>query len=225
MDVARQDAEAGGEGGTVVLAEEQSRGRGRFGRSWVSPAGKNLYFTIVLRPAVANLRLLSMIAPLAVCEAVSQQTGLEPEIKWPNDVLLNGHKLSGTLVETDLAGAIVRHSLVGIGVNVNFIVTDMPEIAMIATSLSQELGRDMSRELILVAILNRFDELYRSEPAAVRDAWKSRLETLGRNVAVTFRDRVYQGLAEDVDEDGNLVLRTSDGSRIVLEAGEVSLRA
>jgi len=228
QDVARREAEEDAAEGTAVLAEEQTAGRGRFGRSWVSPAGKNIYVTLVMRPPLARLRSLAIVAPLATALAVEDVAGgLAPAIKWPNDVILHGRKLSGMMTETELAGQEVRFSLVGIGVNVNFDIEEASEIAGIATSVKRELGHEVSREELLAALLNRFEELYEQWPvgSGVFQAWRSRLETLGREVSITFRGQVYEGTARDVDQDGNLILSLADGSTMTFEAGEVSLRA
>ena len=227
MDVARHEANAGAAEGTVVIAEEQAAGRGRFGRSWVSPAGKNIYITLILRPHALALRSLSIVAPLAVCRALETATGLAPRIKWPNDVLLNGRKLAGILIENDFSGAEPKFSLVGIGLNVNFDIPADAEIGGIATSIKAELGHEVSRIEVLAALLNHFEDLLQqaASGAAVLLAWKEHLETLGRRVTVTFRGQSYQGLAEDVDDHGNLLLRRDDGSVLPVEAGEVTLRS
>ena len=228
QDVARREAEEDAAEGTAVLAEEQTAGRGRFGRSWVSPAGKNIYVTLVMRPPLARLRSLAIVAPLATALAVEDIAGgLAPAIKWPNDVILHGRKLSGMMTETELAGQEVRFSLVGIGVNVNFDIEEASEIAGIATSIKRELGHEVPREELLAALLNRFEELYEQWPvgSGVFQAWRSRLETLGREVSISFRGQVYEGTARDVDQDGNLILSLADGSTMTFEAGEVSLRA
>ena len=227
MDIARGDAEAGARDGTVVLAEEQTKGRGRFDRAWVSPAGQNLYLTLIMRPSLARLRSLSIVSPLAVALAVEDATDLAPRIKWPNDVLINGRKLSGVLIESEVRGQSVEYALLGIGINVNFDVEQSAEIANIATSLKRELGRETSREDLLADVLNRFEQLYEDAPKGdtVLRQWRSRLDTLGREICVTFRDKTYEGLAEDVDRDGNLILAQRDGTRRVIEAGEVTLRA
>ncbi len=226
QDVARAEAEGGAPEGTAVLAEEQSAGRGRLGRSWASPPGTNLYLTLVMRPPLARLRTLSIVAPLAVAQAVEETAGLAPRIKWPNDVLVAGRKLAGVLIESELSGQSPRYSLVGIGLNVNLDTDEVPEIAGIATSLRRELGHDVSREAVLAALLNRFEALYEevARGPAVHAAWRSRLETLGRQVRVTFGEQVEEGLAEDVDGEGSLVLRRPDGSRVTVAAGEVTLQ-
>jgi BirA family biotin operon repressor/biotin-[acetyl-CoA-carboxylase] ligase len=224
MDVARLEADAGADPGSVVIAEEQSAGRGRFGRSWVSPAGTNLYFTLILRPPSTALRSLSVGAPLAVCRAIETRTGLAPAIKWPNDVLIGGRKAAGILIENELSGASPRFALVGIGLNVNFDIPPDSEIASIATSISMELKREVSREELMASILNEFESLLADAGGVVYAAWKERLETLGRRTTITFRGQTYEGMAEDADENGNLLLRTDDGTLRTVEAGEVTLR-
>jgi BirA family biotin operon repressor/biotin-[acetyl-CoA-carboxylase] ligase len=222
QDVARQEAESGAPEGATILADRQTAGRGRLGRSWVSPAGGNLYFSVVLRPAAEHLRTLGMICPLAICQAVEEVTGLQPRLKWPNDVLVGPRKLAGVLIDSGLSGDKVDYAICGIGINVNFDVMAYEEIREIATSVSAELGREVAREELLAAVLGRFEALYeaarRGEP--VHLAWKERLNTLGRRVRVGFADRVEEGIAEDAEPDGTLVLRRPDGSLVRIEAGD-----
>jgi BirA family biotin operon repressor/biotin-[acetyl-CoA-carboxylase] ligase len=225
MDVARTEAESGAQEGTVVLAEEQTAGRGRFGRAWVSPAGKNIYATIVLHPTVDRLQQLGIVMPLAVCLAIEETARLVPQIKWPNDVLLSGRKVGGILIEAEFSGSDLKYALLGPGVNVNFDIDPESEIAGIATSIKHELGAETSREGVLATLLNHLEALYTSpNPRAVHAAWKSRLETLGRAVTLTFHGETHTGHADDVDDSGNLILRLPDGSHRTFEAGEVSLR-
>jgi BirA family biotin operon repressor/biotin-[acetyl-CoA-carboxylase] ligase len=225
QDIARREAEDGVPEGTVVIAEEQTAGRGRFGRRWVSPAGLNLYLTIVLRPDIAQLRALSMAAPLGVCRAVETVTDVQPLVKWPNDVITGGKKLAGVLIESEMSGENVRYALVGIGINVNYRVDD-PEISGIATSLIQQENSPVSREKLLAVLMNEMESLYNTPISGgeVHDRWKARLDTLGREVTVRFQGESYEGVAEDVDAYGNLLLRLADGRVLTLEAGEVSLR-
>jgi BirA family biotin operon repressor/biotin-[acetyl-CoA-carboxylase] ligase len=226
QDVARREADAGAPEGTLVLADEQTAGRGRLGRAWASPPGQNLYLTLVLRPPLAALKRLTMVAPLAVARAVAETTGLQVGIKWPNDVWVGRRKLSGVLLESEVQGDSVRYCLLGIGVNVNMDVAAVPELADIATSLRRELGREVSREEVLASLLNHLEVLYRGacrgEP--VLEEWRACLITLGQEVTVRFGQQVEEGLAEDVDEEGRLLLRRRDGSRIAIEAGDVTLR-
>jgi BirA family biotin operon repressor/biotin-[acetyl-CoA-carboxylase] ligase len=223
MDVAHDEAVAGAPHGAVVFAEEQTAGRGRFGRRWVSPAGKNLYLTLILRPDAGRLRTLSMVVPLAVCRAVEAATPLRPVIKWPNDVLVNGRKLAGVLIEGESSGADLLYALAGVGLNVNDPIDD-PEIADIATSLSRELGEETPREPVLAALLNEMEAAYGGSPDDLFSGWRSRIATIGQSVRLTFRDEVYEGTAEDVDDEGSLILRLADGTSRTFEAGEVTLR-
>lgn len=226
MDLARREAEAGAIEGTVVLAEEQTAGRGRFQRRWVSPAGLNLYFSVVLRPALHELRRMNMAATLAVVRAIQAAAGLEPTVKWPNDVRLSGKKVSGILIEDLIQEERVRYAIVGIGLNVNLDPTLYHEIADIATSLMKERGEPVSRLLVLRALLREMDGLYvklrRGE--SLLEEWTACLETLNRHVRVHGGGRDEEGVATGVDEEGNLLLRRPDGSIVTVIAGEVTLQ-
>lgn len=229
MDVAREEAAAGAPEGSVALAEEQTAGRGRFGRAWVSPPGVNLYFTIALHPSVEELRYLAMIAPLAVCQAIEETAGagVEARIKWPNDVLLDGKKVCGILVESQLAGDDVAFALVGPGINVNLDVSEHAEIREIATSVRSTLGRDVSREELLASCLNHFEALYLAvrRGEVVSMGWTQRLDTLGKTVRVsTAGADAIEGVVVDADSDGAIIVRRDDGSHVRVESGEVSLR-
>lgn len=233
---ARRLAEQGCAHGTVVVADEQTAGRGTKGRSWVSEAGRNILTTLVLRPGAEQMKRLSIVTPVAVAQAVEETSGLSPRIKWPNDVELGQRKLAGILIEGEWRADGPAWALVGIGVNVNF--DPAPHAAQIdrpATSLMLELGRELSREAVLVALLNAFERAY--ERAASHDAmhdaarevfeaWRSRLDTLGRRVRILAPngDPIVEGIAEDATFDGALVVRDAAGRRHTVTAGEVSLR-
>jgi BirA family biotin operon repressor/biotin-[acetyl-CoA-carboxylase] ligase len=227
QDAARQEAERDAPEGTTILADQQTAGRGRLGREWVSPAGANLYFSVVLRPAVEHLRTLGMIWPLAICQAVGEVAGLSARVKWPNDVLVGPRKLAGVLIDSEFSGGRVDYAIAGIGLNVNLDVSAHEEIRAIATSISAELGHEVAREELLATVLRRFEELYeaarRGQP--VHLGWKAHLDTLGRRVRVRSGEVVEQGVAEDVEPDGTLILRRPDGSHVRIEAGEVTLKA
>jgi BirA family biotin operon repressor/biotin-[acetyl-CoA-carboxylase] ligase len=226
MDETRRLAEQGWPEGTVVIAEEQAAGRGRFNRAWISPRGQNLSFSVLLRPTPAQLPQMNMAATLAVHKAIADATGLVPAIKWPNDVRINGRKASGILIETAIEGEHVQHAIVGIGVNVNFDPSQHPEIAAIATSIFRETGRKSDRTEVLQRLLERFDDLYcaiRNGSSLTRD-WAKLLETLGRTVHVRWQEQVVEGHAEAVDDQGNLILRRADGSTFRAVAGEVTLQ-
>jgi BirA family biotin operon repressor/biotin-[acetyl-CoA-carboxylase] ligase len=226
MDIARDEAVKGASEGTTVIAEEQTRGKARLSRSWINPRGV-LATSIILRPMMSQLLRLTIIAPLATSRAIEQITGLKTSIKWPNDVLINGKKVSGILIESALRGHSVDWAVIGIGVNVNFDPKDFPEIASIATSLSTELKREISELKILLYLLCEIERLYLAlgRDDSIYEEWRNKLETLGKMVEVTLEDRVEEGLAESVDTDGSLLLRRSDGSLIPIIAGDVTLRA
>ena len=224
MDDARDLAHEGEREGAVVIAEEQNKGRGRFNRVWVSPPGLNLYFTVLLRPEPNRLPYMNMAAALAVFDTVAQFPGLEPAVKWPNDVRIGGRKLSGILVETEFEGDSLAHALVGIGVNVNLNVSEHPEIADTATSLRSEAGREFDRSDVLSSVLKNLDAWYarvRAGESLTRD-WASTLETLGKQVELRWREQVLTGLAESVDDQGNLILLQPSGERVTVVAGEVT---
>ena len=225
MDVARAQAEAGAPEGVVVVADEQTAGRGRLGRSWLAPAGVNLSLSILVRPSLAAMKRLGIVTPLAVADAVQAVGGLDVRFKWPNDVRAGGRKLCGILIEGGFTGETPTHAVVGIGLNVNLDAARYPEVADIATSIARELGRPVSREATLAALLNAFERRYDcADGESLRREWRARLETLGTIVTVTFAGRTEHGFAEDVDGDGALILRRADGSRVTLPAGEVTLR-
>lgn len=227
MDVARAAAAAGANEGLVVLAEEQTAGRGRLGRAWTSTAGLNLAFTIVLRPNLALVRRLAMLVPLAIAEGIEAATGLRPALKWPNDVQFAGRKLCGVLLDVETRGDQPLFALAGIGINVNFDPSVEPELRDIATSLSAAAGdRPHDRDAVLIAVLAALaDRLQRCRAGEdVRHAWRARLATLGQPIAVRAGAIVHEGVAEDVDEDGSLLLRRADGALLTLPAGEVTTR-
>ncbi|HUV52370.1 MAG TPA: biotin--[acetyl-CoA-carboxylase] ligase [Dehalococcoidia bacterium] len=225
MDVARKVAKEGAKEGTVIVAEEQTIGRARLGRAWINPPGV-LAVSIILSPEMGQLIRLSMIGSLATSRCIEKATGLKTTIKWPNDVLVKGKKISGILLESALRGQSVDWAVIGIGINVNFDPNAYPEIADIATSLSVELDKYVSPLDILIHLLTETEQLYlalrRDEP--VYQVWRDKLETLGKTVQVKTGDDVEKGYAESVDEDGALMLRRSDGSLARIVAGEVTLR-
>ena len=228
MDDARTAAQDNAPEGTLVVAEEQTVGRGRFQRTWVSPPGVNLYFSLLLRPGPDHASQLTMMASLALARVLcrlAQESG-EVTIKWPNDVRMGGKKIAGILVESSLANeGTDSFSIIGMGVNINFDPGEYPDISDIATSLQRELGHPIPRLHLLTAIMGEMEELYLAikQGGSVREEWASFLDTLGNQVRVAWGEQVYEGYAQSVDEDGSLVLRLSDGSLQTLAAGEVTL--
>jgi len=227
MDVARQAAMEGAAEGTIVIADQQTAGRGRLGRKWLSPPKSSILLSIILYPKLDELPRLNMVACLAVARSIERVTALKPSIKWPNDVLIGGRKVSGILMESDVQGERVNYAIVGLALNVNLDPSSIPEISETATSLKEMLGREVSRPEVLESLLAEFEELYRAmrrgEP--IDEEWRRRLETLGKEVTVRCGQDVREGYAESVDQDGNLLLRLPDGSLVTIAAGDVTLKA
>ncbi len=224
MEVAKQEAQRGAAEGTVVVAEEQTGGKGRLRRVWLSPKG-SIALSIILYPSAAYLPSLIMLASLAVVYSIEVVTGLKSQVKWPNDILINGRKVCGILIESDVRKNIVGYAIIGIGVNVNLRLCDFPEISPIATSLSDELGRNVSRLDMIRQLLVEIERLYLTLQAggSIYDEWRDSLVTLGKRVRVKWDKTIYEGIAESVTRDGSLLLRRSDGSLTKIVAGDVTL--
>ena len=227
MDEARRQADEGRAEGLVVVAGEQTAGRGRFDRRWVSPAGSALLFSVLLRPESRQLPYVNMAATLAVADAVAAHVQTVPTIKWPNDVRIGGRKVSGILIETDSGVGKLRYALVGIGINVDLDVSDHPEIAETATSVNSEAAEPIDRATLLVDVLRRLDDMYASvrEGNSLTHKWAPRLETLGKHVQVSWGHKVFEGFAREVDERGNLIVERDDGTMVTVAGGEVTLRS
>ncbi len=225
MDVARREAQQEAAEGTVIIAGEQTAGRGRIKRTWLSPKG-SLALSVILYPKVVHLPSLIMLASLAVVHSIETVTGLKSQVKWPNDVLINGRKVCGILIESQVRGNTVGYAVIGIGVNVNLRLSDFPEILPIATSLSDELGRDISLLDVIQQVLVEIERLYLALLAgeSLYEEWRDRLVTLGREVHVRSGETVYMGIAESVAKDGSLLLRHRDGSLVRIVAGDATLR-
>jgi BirA family biotin operon repressor/biotin-[acetyl-CoA-carboxylase] ligase len=224
-DIARQQALQKAPEGTAVIADQQTTGRGRLKRAWVSPQG-NIAVTVVLYPARKNLHYLTMLASLAVLHSIENTTGLECQLKWPNDVLIKNKKVCGILLESQAEADSVDYANIGIGINVNMKLADYPEIASIATSLADELGREVSRLEMIRNLFIEMEKLYLRLQAgeSLLTEWRDNLITLGKNVRVRSNEDVFEGIAEAVADDGSLLLRCPDGSLMKFMAGDVTLR-
>ena len=224
MDEADRQGAAGVLDGTVVVAETQQASRGRFGRTWVSQPG-NLYFSVVFYPTMQALPLLSPLAGVAVVRAIAKTTGLRPRIKWPNDVLVGGKKVAGILVESVISGEEVRYAVLGIGVNVALDPDALGELSATATSLNAATGREAVREDLLRSLLQELDGLYlalRKGESPIAD-WRGLLDTLGCRITASTGRGSPTGIAEGVDDLGNLLLRLDDGRLVTLSSGDVTL--
>ena len=225
MDVAKQEAQRGAAEGTVVIADEQTVGKGRVKRVWLSPKG-SIALSIILYPGMFYLPYLIMLASLAVVHSVEAVTGLEAQIKWPNDVLIDNKKMCGILIESNVRENMVVYTIIGIGMNINFRLSDFPEILATATSLADELGRYVSRVEVIRCLLVETERLYLALPDgdSIYQEWRDRLVTLGRKVQVKSGKTILEGIAESVARDGSLLLRHSNGNSTKIIAGDVTLR-
>lgn len=228
---ARELARAGAPEGTVVLADRQSAGRGRLGRTWFSPAGAGVMCTIVLRPPCdpATVAPLPLVAGLAVADAVRGATGLAPGLKWPNDVQLGGRKVAGILAELEGELDRVDAVLLGIGVNVNLRADALPpELASGATSLRIACGRPVDRvdvaARLLAAIEARYGRFLAEGFRTMRSEWEAASVLTGREVEVIGPSPGFAGRVRGVDDDGALLLDAPDGAPRRVIAGEVTLR-
>jgi BirA family biotin operon repressor/biotin-[acetyl-CoA-carboxylase] ligase len=222
MDEAARRAVAGIDDGTVLVANNQTAGRGRFARSWVSAQG-NVYLTVVLRPTLQALPFLSILGGVAVVRAIREATGLRTRIKWPNDVLLEGKKVAGILVESSVEGDKVCHALLGIGINMALNSAAMERIGLPATSVNAASGRMVRPEELLRNVLHSLDDLYvhlthGESPLA---EWEDLLDTLKQRVKVSWQDEEYEGQAEGVDALGNLQLRLDNGELLTVTTGDI----
>ena len=229
-DVIEKLARDGVREGVVVFAESQTRGRGRLGRKWVSPANKGLWFSILLRPNMPpqETTQLTVVSATALRRAIIAQTGLQPEIKWPNDLLIGGKKVAGILTELSAELDRVKHITLGIGVDVNVAAEELPpDVRKIATSLKIEAGRHISRVELAAAILRELDRDYARIGAGkfseVADEWEAGCATIGKNVTVQMGDRRISGCAESLDDDGTLLVRTQHGHLERVIGGDVTL--
>jgi BirA family transcriptional regulator, biotin operon repressor / biotin---[acetyl-CoA-carboxylase] ligase len=229
-DVIEKLARDGVREGVVVFAEAQTRGRGRLGRRWLSPGRKGLWFSILLRPALRpqEATQLTVASATALRRAIASVTPLQPEIKWPNDILVGGKKVAGILTELNAELDRVRHVILGIGVDVNLGAAEFPpELRKLATSLKIESGRMISRAELATIILRELDADYARIGgggfAKVADEWEAHCQTIGRNVTIQIGDRRRRGRAETLDDDGALLLRTEHGRLERVTGGDVTL--
>jgi len=223
-------AQEGAPEGTVVLADRQTAGRGRMQRSWQSPPGCNLYFSIILRPAIPlhYAAQITLLAGVAVAETISAVCQERVGIKWPNDLLIGGRKVCGILTETRMAKDVIDSVIVGVGLNVNMKGTDFdPTHRVTATSLREETGRDHSREDLLLFLCERFELWYeiflRDGFAPVRDGWLARTEMAGKRLRVLFRDEVREGAFAGIDTDGALLIADEQGAVSRITAGDATI--
>ncbi len=233
--------------GVVVLTDSQTAGKGRQGRHWVDVSGCNVLASTLLRPLFPP-HLLLMISSLAVVDAIAETCGVSTTIKWPNDILVENHKVAGILIETshDQTGRTV--AILGIGINVNGHIQELAEqsqasLVTTATTLETVCGHMVSRETLIAHLLRHIEtdylalqheymstssiskEQYRPISRLMRERWRSRLSTLGCTIQVRQGDALVSGFAEDVDDNGELLLRSHSGELVSITWGDVGYPA
>ena len=231
-DAAKTLAIHGGEDGTAIVANEQTGGRGRLGRSFASPKGKGIYLTMLYRPALTPAQALELTAcaAVAVCAGIENAAGVRPGIKWPNDIVLHRRKLCGILTEMAVEGETgsLQYIIIGIGINVNHSPDDFPpDVKDIAISLRQALGSPVQRGPLCAAVINAMDDClirWLAGDGSLRDEYRHRCLTVGQQVLLLQNGRTTEARAEDLDDDLALIVRFPDGHRETVSSGEVSVR-
>jgi BirA family biotin operon repressor/biotin-[acetyl-CoA-carboxylase] ligase len=228
-DVVEHLAKSGAREGLVVFAESQTRGRGRRGREWVSPRGKGLWFSVLLRPSLPPTAAsrITVAASVAVARAIRETCRVEARIKWPNDVIVNGRKLAGILTELRAETDEILLAILGIGIDVNCEREDFPsDLARVVTSLKMETGSSQDRVSLAVQVLAALDEWYElalTDFEAVVDEWAKLCTTLGHQIVVTMGQRRVEGFAQALDSDGALLVRCDSGQLERILGGDLAV--
>lgn len=215
--------------GTVLVADRQTRGKGRLGRTWESPAGTNIYISLVIRPGLEpkDATMLTLLGAVAGAQALQKSCAMPVSIKWPNDLVVSNKKLGGILTEVRADPDRVALAVIGMGINVNMDFRGLPEIIRdIATSVRIETGIHHPRNEIIIQLLREFEQWYtilkKEGKKPLLDAWRKNSSTLGRKVSVVMRDVTWAGRAEDIDDNGMLILKMRSGKRKTISSGDIS---
>ncbi|SIQ29790.1 BirA family transcriptional regulator, biotin operon repressor / biotin-[acetyl-CoA-carboxylase] ligase [Paenibacillus macquariensis] len=231
QEEARQRAELGAPEGTVIIAEEQTGGKGRLGRKWFSPYGKGIWMSLVLRPqqSLEYTSQLTLLSGVAVCRAIRKTTGLDVGIKWPNDILMNQRKVCGILLESTVEDKVVRYCIAGIGISVNVDSAEYPEdLRDIATSLKAESGGIVDRTLLIAAVLEEFETLYQLYAQEgflpIASLWEALSVTINHEVVFNTTQGLREGLAVGLDPSGALLVDTGMGNIVPVISGDVKLK-
>lgn len=229
--LAKELAQAGAPHGTVLIADAQTGGRGRMGRSFHSPAGSGIYLSVILRPGchASQLMHLTCATGVAICSALEAAVNVKPGIKWTNDLVYGTNKLGGILTELALEpDGTVRYAVVGVGINCTQQPGDFPEdIRNIAISLAMVTGQPISRSTVAAEMIRSLEQMSQDLlicQTSIMDVYRKNCITVGREISVNSCDSIRHGIAESICDDGGLVVRFEDGHRETIGAGEVSIR-
>lgn len=216
--------------GVVIIADEQRAGKGRLGRKWLSPKGKNIYLSLILTPPILpkDAPILTLLSGVASCNALKKLFSMPVTIKWPNDLLLEDKKIGGILSEIKADIDRIIHAIVGIGINVNSEIEDFPiELRETATSIKLYSKKDSSRTDVVIMLLKEFqlwyDILLNSGKEEIIFNWQKLSSTIGRKVKAQVWNNVYVGVAESIDNDGMLILRLENNSSVKINAGDITM--
>ncbi len=229
MIIAKNLAIQGCDSGTTVVAKTQISGRGRLDRNWSSPEG-GIWMSIVLRPPIDpyDVPLITLASGVSVCKVIQKLFNLTPGLKWPNDVVINGKKVCGILTEGCIDSGMVSYAVLGIGINLNFSADLLPtEFKASATTLLTESGKPIEPEQFLHQLLIELNSVYRelidNRPQII-DLWRNFSVTIGKEVSAFYNNKIISGIAKDITQDGNLIIKLDTGEEIEVCSGEVSLR-
>lgn len=228
---AKELASQGAVDGTVLVSEEQTAGRGRLGRQFVSPKFKGIWTSFILRPAIEPIKATKLTQIAAASAYLTfKELGIDSSIKWPNDIILDGKKVCGILTELNCELNEINYLVVGIGINVNLDICDFPEeIHKIATSLKISSGKEIDRKALLAALLNNFEKLYlefinNDDSSGPLEICKKHSAVIGKDIKLVRKNEYFNATAIDIDDDGNLVVRYPNGEISTVFSGEVSVR-
>lgn len=224
MDIAEELGIKGAPEGTLILAEAQTKGKGRLGRTWFSPKYKGIYLSLILKPNILpnQAPLITLLSAVSICEAIKEISGLDTQIKWPNDILIHNKKIGGILTQLNAETDTVRFVIIGIGLNVN---NDKKTLVAAATSLKEQKKQSLDRIKLLQELLRRIEANYllfqkKGSPAIV-EKWRQYSVTLGKRVKITHHKERLEGEAIDIDIDGGLLIRNDFGLIEKIMAGDV----
>jgi len=229
----RDLADSGAEEGTLAVADMQTAGRGRRGRTWLSPSGMNVYMSLLLKPDIDArcAPMITLVMALAVAQGINTVTGLDTKIKWPNDIVVNGRKVCGILTEMNMEADYIKSIVVGIGININEESENdfADEIRSTATSLRIETGELVNRAQVVAETMNIFEKYYEvflkdMSLEGLKEEYDKHLISIGKAVRVLDPKQEYEGISRGINEQGELIVERADGNIVNVYAGEVSVR-
>jgi BirA family biotin operon repressor/biotin-[acetyl-CoA-carboxylase] ligase len=225
MDLALEEISGNAPQGTVVIADTQQQGKGRLERRWVSPPG-GVYLSVVIYPPHRIIPSLTMMTCLAVLDCIEEIAAIKPDIKWPNDIHINGKKVGGILALSGISPLNQSYAVIGVGINVIGDLSLYSEIAGIATNLTEAAGKSISREAVICSFLEHFEKRYHlleaNEP--LWEEFAANLCTIGKRIKVKSGSKIYEGIAESVNPEGCLLLRPDNAELVVIPAGDITLK-